>query len=127
MTPRTTIAVLAALLAACSSGDRAASLPPGLDPARLSSAEARARGRDLYLQHCSLCHGENGDGRGLRQLAFARPPRDFTDAAWRRSVTPEQVFARIRDGVPGTAMPSWRSLGDKAVGDLTAYVLSLGQ
>jgi mono/diheme cytochrome c family protein len=125
MTSRTTIAVLAALLAACSSSDGPASLPPGLDEARLSSAEARARGRNLYLQHCSLCHGEHGDGRGLRQLAFARPPRDFTDATWRRSVTPGQVYARIREGVPGTPMASWRSLGDEAVADITAYVLSL--
>jgi len=127
MTSRTTIVVLAALLAACSSGDGGAGLPPELDAARLSSADARARGRSLYLQHCSLCHGENGDGRGLRQLAFANPPRDFTDAAWRRSVTPGQVFTRVRDGVPGTAMPSWRSLGDEGVGDLTAYVLSLSR
>ena len=126
MTFRMTAIALAACLAACSSAERGAAGLPALDAARLSSPEARARGRALYRNHCTLCHGDAGDGRGLRNLGLARPPRDFTDPAWRRAVTPDQVFARIRDGVPGTAMPAWRILGDEGVGDLTAYVLSLG-
>ncbi len=40
--------------------------------ARLSPAEARARGGPLP-QHCALCHGERGDGQGARQLGL-RPP-----------------------------------------------------
>jgi mono/diheme cytochrome c family protein len=36
------------------------------------------------------------------------------------------VFQTIRDGIPGTAMPAWHTLGDDAVADLTAYVLALG-
>jgi mono/diheme cytochrome c family protein len=41
-------------------------------------------------------------------------------------VRPEQVFRAIRDGIPGTAMPAWRMLGDDALADLTAYVMTLG-
>jgi hypothetical protein len=41
-------------------------------------------------------------------------------------VTPEHVFRSIRDGVPGTAMPAWRALGDDSLANLTAYVLTLG-
>jgi mono/diheme cytochrome c family protein len=40
-------------------------------------------------------------------------------------VTPQQVFRSIRDGVPGTAMPGWRTLGDDALANLTAYLLTL--
>jgi hypothetical protein len=74
-----------------------------------------------------LCHGEAGDGQGARHAAFARPPQDFTNQAWQQSVTPQHVYARIRDGVPGTAMPAWRTLGDPVLTDLTAYVVSLSR
>ncbi len=74
-----------------------------------------------------LCHGERGDGQGVRRSAFATPPRDFTNTAWRRSTSPARVFRAIRDGLPGTPMPGWRPLGDTAIGDLTAYVLAFGQ
>jgi mono/diheme cytochrome c family protein len=79
----------------------------------------------LYQQDCALCHGERGDGRGLRVSSFATAPRDFTNAAWRRSTSAARVFRAIRDGLPGTAMPSWRYLGDDRLIDLTAYVLSM--
>jgi len=45
--------------------------------------------------------------------------------AWRRSTSPARVFRAIRDGLPGTPMPAWRTLGDDALVDLTAYVLSI--
>lgn len=111
---------LTALAAACSRPEPAAE-------ARFFSAEARARGQKAFATYCVLCHGAAGDGQGVRRSAFTHPPRDFTDQAWRQSVTPDDVFGRIRDGVPGTAMPAWRSLGDGTIADLTAYVLSLAQ
>ena len=91
----------------------------------MTSPAARQRGRQLFLQDCALCHGERGDGQGARRSAFQTPPRDLTNEAWQRSTSPPRVFRAIRDGLPGTAMPAWRPLGDPAIGDLTAYVLSL--
>jgi mono/diheme cytochrome c family protein len=93
---------------------------------RLASAAARARGRELFRENCAICHGVNGDGRGERKEGFSTPPQDFTDPAWRRRATPRTVFHSIREGEHGTAMPSWKPLGDEAIWDLTAYVLSLG-
>ncbi len=113
---------------ACSDPD--GDLPPtyrdaAVPKARIVAAEARERGRALFLEHCSLCHGRTGNGRGERREGFARPPRDFTDVAWRRSMTPRRVFFAVREGVRGTAMPSWKTLGDDGLWDLTAYVLSI--
>jgi mono/diheme cytochrome c family protein len=94
--------------------------------ARLGSPEARARGRALFVAHCAICHGERGDGHGMRSTGFAVPPANFTDPAWRRGATPRRVFFAIREGVRGTAMPSWRWLSEAQTWDLVAYVLSLG-
>ena len=93
--------------------------------ATLRSPDARARGKALYAERCVLCHGANADGRGARHEGLIGKPADFTSAAWRASVTPEEVFTAIRYGRPGTSMPAWRSLDDTEVADLTAYVLSV--
>ncbi len=118
----TTFLSLALFLAACGRPDPG----PSAD-ARFFSPAARERGRQAFATYCALCHGAAADGQGARRTAFAHPPRDFTDQAWRQSVTPEAVLAKIRDGVPGTAMPAWRSLGDQTLSDLTAYVLSVSR
>ena len=56
---------------------------------------------------------------------YVRPPRDFTDPAWRRSTSPRHVFFAIREGIAGTPMPAWKSLSEQDAWNLTAYVLSL--
>ncbi len=101
-----------------------ADLPPNFD-ARAASPEAARLGRPLFLRYCAICHGERGDGQGARASAFTTPPRDFTNEAWRRSTSARRVYRAVRDGLPGTPMPAWRALGDDAVVDLTAYVLSI--
>ena len=92
----------------------------------LDSGRARARGSGLFREHCALCHGERGDGRGVRREGLTRQPRDFTNPAWRASTSPRHVFYVIREGLPGTPMPSWRALSEQDAWDMTAYVLSLG-
>jgi mono/diheme cytochrome c family protein len=94
---------------------------------RLASSEARERGGRLFLQHCALCHGEGGDGHGIRHEGFNRPPQDFTDPAWRHRMSPRRVYVAIREGVRGTAMPSWKTIDADDTWDLVTYVLSLSK
>jgi len=78
---------------------------------------AQTVGRNLFAQNCSTCHGS--DARGA--LGFP----NLVDADWQWGGSPEQVLASIRDGHIGV-MPAWgEALGDQAVEDLVAYVLSL--
>ena len=104
-------------------GYRRVAVPAGV----LSSEDALRRGRALFLDHCALCHGVGGDGRGVRREGLSSPPRDFTDPAWRRSTTPRLVYFAIREGRPHTPMPAWKALDPSQVWDLTAYVLSVGE
>jgi mono/diheme cytochrome c family protein len=93
----------------------------------LASSEARARGAVLFRESCALCHGERGDGRGPRKEGLTTQPRDFTRPDWRQSTSPRRVFFAIREGLHGTAMPSWKSLSEQDSWALTAHVLSLGE
>jgi high-affinity iron transporter len=114
-------------MSACSGADR--DLPLEYRrveiPNNLSSAEARARGHAVFLEHCALCHGERGDGHGLRTEGLTHPPRDFTNVEWRRSTSARRVFFAVREGIAGTSMPRWNSLSEQDGWDVTAYVLSL--
>ncbi|MGH9366820.1 MAG: c-type cytochrome [Thermoanaerobaculia bacterium] len=92
---------------------------------RLASAESRARGRRIFLEHCALCHGTRADGRGVRREGLSTPPRDFTDPNTRRALSPRRMFFVIREGVRGTAMPSWKSLDEETAWDLVAYLNSV--
>ena len=92
---------------------------------RLASVASRGRGRRLFLEHCALCHGVEADGRGVRREGFSSPPRDFTDPDVRRRVSPRRMFFEIREGVRGTAMPSWKSLSEGETWDLVAYLRSV--
>lgn len=94
--------------------------------AQLSSAEAKRHGEKLFLEYCAICHGERGDGHGIRREGLTRLPRDLTDTAWQRSTSPRRVFYAIREGLPSTPMPSWKALSEQDAWDMTAYVLSLG-
>jgi mono/diheme cytochrome c family protein len=58
------------------------------------------------------------------QFLDPRPP-DFTSQEWQVAHSEESVSSSIRNGVHGTAMPSWRVLGEQQIRDLTAFVKSL--
>lgn len=123
-----TLLAISLTFTACRSSD--SRLPPEyrriqVPRARLDSPEARSRGRTLFEENCALCHGERGDGDGLRSAGLTRPPTDFTNPAWRQSTTPRRIFFAVREGLRGTPMPSWKWLGEDAAWDLAAFVLSL--
>lgn len=94
---------------------------------RLSSDDARARGRALYRKKCALCHGERADGNGVRSKGLSGKPINFQNKEWRASASPLALFEVLSEGKRGTSMPAWPTLGDEEKWDLVAYVLSVAE
>ncbi len=100
---------------------------------RAATPEALGHGRAVYLQNCRPCHGEQGrgDGEQVKNENFKNEngtrafPRDLTQGLYKGGGEPEQLYARIVLGIPGTPMPATNTLPAKDVADLIAYVRSL--
>jgi len=101
---------------------------------RLARAEAQqagdpARGKAIYQKKCALCHGEDGAGDGPGAATLDPKPRDFTKGLYKvrttasgRGPSDADLFRIITEGMPGTSMPSWKSLPEKDRWDLVAYL-----
>jgi mono/diheme cytochrome c family protein len=63
----------------------------------------------LYQDFCSVCHGDEGDGKSHAQQGLIPPPRDFTSPESALLLTPERIVHAIAEGIPGTAMSGWKS------------------
>jgi mono/diheme cytochrome c family protein len=85
--------------------------------------------RGLYREHCAHCHGISGDGAGPT-AAFLNPyPRDYRKGWFKFKSTPigvrpthDDLKRIVLDGIPGTAMPSFKLLPDLEVDALVHYV-----
>lgn len=108
--------------AKCGEGARATEAVPW---DRIRAPEARQRGKALYLKYCVLCHGERADGHGVRSTGLDRQPADFTNPQWSGPDAPARVYHAIREGVPGTPMPSWSALSEDETWDLVAYLTTV--
>jgi mono/diheme cytochrome c family protein len=76
----------------------------------------------LYLEYCSVCHGDRGDGRSwVREMN--PPPRDFTRREVAVALTRERMIDAVRNGRPGTAMTAWSArLSQAQIESVVAYI-----
>ncbi len=89
-------------------------------------------GKDLFLRTaqpvaCVMCHGEQGDGKGVMGAALMPPPRNFTCGAMMREIPDGQLFWIIKNGSPGTGMMPFATLPDEQVWQLIHYIRSLAK
>lgn len=74
------------------------------EPARMAEAAAAldkasiGRGRDIYVDNCTACHGTRGEG-GVGPA--------LNNKTLLANASNEVLFATIRTGRPGTTMPAW--------------------
>lgn len=86
-------------------------------------------GRNLYMQHCLHCHGVSGDGNGPTAKFLNPRPRDYRQGVFKFKSTQAPVkpahadlMRVLKDGIPGTYMPSFVLLGDEKLAEIVDYV-----
>jgi mono/diheme cytochrome c family protein len=74
-------------------------------------------GEQIYIKRCLPCHGVQGASDGAAAVFLDPRPRDFTKGIIKIKTTvgdapptDEDHFRVVTRGVPGTAMPSWKTL-----------------
>lgn len=118
------VVVLSAGLCAALAGSARAASPD------LGTEAQRESGKKLYLQYCSQCHGEKGDGEGYAAIHLRPRPRNFTTGKFKVRTTPngalpthQDLVNIIRRGMPYSSMPAWPNFSDQQVSDI-AYFLT---
>jgi len=103
------------------------------DPPKFTLASLE-RGKELFTQNCSACHGIKGrsDGASTKKIVNIA-----TDAIWPRNLSKpwkfrrgdkrKQIFQTLRTGLSLTAMPRFspRIFKDEQIWDLVNYVQTL--
>lgn len=89
------------------------------------------QGREIYLKHCAVCHGQNGEGtaewrKPLANGRYPPPPLDSTAHAWHHSTEELKRFI-LKGGPPGEGrMPEWQDkLSEKEIDDILVWIKSL--
>ena len=92
------------------------------------------RGRDVYGTYCVGCHGEQGDGEGPAARFLEPKPRDFRPGQLKFAAVASGEAARdedylrvIRQGLSGTAMPSFELLSQQEQDAVVAYVRTFSE
>ena len=83
------------------------------------------RGRQLYLDSCSACHGPGGNADGFADPEMEPPATSFRDERM-SLLSPRQVYGAMAFGIDGTAMPSYfGALDPQQLWDIAFHVLTL--
>jgi mono/diheme cytochrome c family protein len=89
------------------------------------------QGRFIFNKNCATCHGKWGDGKGDMSAGMLPRPRSFISGMFKYHSTPagflptnEDLMRTVRQGIPGTAMPSFATLSEKDIHAVTEYLKS---
>lgn len=93
-------------------------------PPVLVNASAREQqGEQLFQKNCAFCHAGDGTSKGWIGSFLEPHPRDLTDAQQMKGMTRDRLVRSIREGLPGTSMPAWKSvMGAGEIDALAAYI-----
>ncbi len=89
-------------------------VPPSTLTGAAATGSGAVRGEAIFGVYCVVCHGKDGTGAPFTTVALQDAARGMDDAALTRF---------IRDGVPGTSMPSWeKTLSEDQIRDVIAFI-----
>ena len=122
---------IAAVLALAPIGRADETLPPEF-ASRTSPVAADAgaveRGRALFVDNCSPCHGETADGHGPASVGLRPPPANLAGPDVVPTHSDAYLFYRLTVGKRGSAMPAFgNSLSETERWEIVAYLRSLSR
>ncbi|CAB1367704.1 c-type cytochrome [Denitratisoma oestradiolicum] len=93
-------------------------------PPKISGMTAQEkRGESLFQANCAFCHGADGTGKNWIGQFLEPHPRNLQDPAFMANVDREHLTRSIREGLPGSSMPAWKSvLKKRDVEAILAYI-----
>ncbi|MBU1921461.1 c-type cytochrome [bacterium] len=97
---------------------------PDLRELARNTALAR-EGQALFKSNCARCHGDNGEGNGPQAVGLNPPPRNYRTQEFKFGNDIVSIFNTLRNGSPGTSMPSFSLLPTKDLFALAHYVRTL--
>jgi cytochrome c oxidase cbb3-type subunit III len=71
-------------------------------------------GRQIFASNCAACHGLDGTGNQRAPNIVGNPQI--------QKLSPQELLKIVSQGVPGTGMPAFASMGRTAVREVTAYL-----
>src|SRR5215475_200300 len=96
---------VSALLGLATAAQAPAPVPVNLD-----------RGAAVYSAHCSVCHGENGDGKGPGWLGQMPRPQVFTNRNYMSRLTDQYLFDVTKFGKLDVVKREGKGRGYRSVG-----------
>jgi len=99
---------------------------------KVVARRAQLDGKGIYKDRCEVCHGEEGLGDGPAADMLYPRPRDFSLGLFKYKTSPgslppkdADLFSIIKNGLPGTGMPGWKTLlTDKQIESLVPVIKS---
>ena len=81
------------------------------------------QGQELWQINCAFCHAADGTGKNWIGMFLEPHARNLRDPAFMGAITRARLREAIREGLPNTSMPAWKSvLSNKEIGAIVAYI-----
>lgn len=68
------------------------------------------KGEKLFQANCAFCHAADGTGKNWIGSFLEPHPRNLRDAEFMSRITRQHFVNVVREGLPNTSMPAWKSV-----------------